>query len=51
VAATPETPTPVRHAAALVAGSRQEALARELLQALAAPAARAVWQQRGYTPP
>jgi molybdate transport system substrate-binding protein len=51
MAATPETPTPVRHAAALVAGSRQESLARDLLQALAAPAARAVWQQRGFTPP
>ncbi len=51
VAITPETRNPVRHAAALVAGSRQESLARDLLQALAAPAARAVWQRRGYTTP
>ncbi len=51
VALVPETSTPVRHAAALVAGTKQEALARELLALLAAPASRAAWTQRGYTAP
>jgi len=52
VAFTPESPaTPVRHAAALVAGSAQEALARDFLAALAAPAARLVFTRRDYTAP
>ncbi len=52
VAFTPESPAnPVRHAAALVAGSAQEALARDFLAALAAPAARQVFARRGYVAP
>jgi molybdate transport system substrate-binding protein len=49
IAFTPESPAnPVRHAAALVAASAHEALARDFLAALAAPAARQVFVRRGY---
>jgi len=51
IAFTPETLNPVRHAAALVAGGKQEALARDFLAALAAPANRPMWVRRGYTVP
>lgn len=46
-----DSPTPVRHAAALVAGGGNEALAREFIEALAAPAAAQVFARRGFLPP
>ncbi len=50
-----ESPTPVRHAAALVAtlgaGSAHEALAREFIEALASPASAQVLARRGFLPP
>ncbi len=51
VAFAPESPVPVQHAAALVAGSAQEALARQFLVALTADPARLVFQRRGFQLP
>lgn len=44
----PDSPTPVQHAAALVAGGTQDTLARDFLAALGAEPARAVFQRRGF---
>jgi molybdate transport system substrate-binding protein len=51
VVQTLDSPTPVRHAAALVAGSDNEALAREFIETLAAPASAQLFARRGYLPP
>jgi molybdate transport system substrate-binding protein len=45
------TRTPVRHAAAVVAGSKQAALARDFVAYLGSPAARSVFERLGFGPP
>lgn len=46
-----DSPTPVRHAAALVTGSGNDALAREFIEALASPASAQLFARRGFLPP
>ena len=46
-----DSQNPVRHAAALVAGSPHEALAREFIELLASPAAAQTFARRGFLPP
>ena len=45
------TRTPVRHAAAVVAGSKHEALAREFVAYLGSAAARGAFERLGFGPP